>query len=128
MRKLVERMENRENRIQTKKSIRLVFIDENGKKHRWTPKFIREDIMESELAELAVRISALGLFESKGIPYLPGAVEVERFETIETVLFDMTESSKEESSEVMQPPMYTVGSRVVNIENHLKKRETTVVE
>lgn len=84
-------MENDGKKLPTKKSIRLVFIDEHGKKHRWTPKFIREDILESELAELAVRISALGLFESRGIPYLPGAVEVERFETIETVLFDVEE-------------------------------------
>lgn len=75
-------------------------------------------------------LAKLGLFESNGVPYLRSGVKVERRETIEALLFDMTEnSSKEESSEVIQAvPTYTVGNRVVNITDQLRKREDSGAE
>lgn len=87
--------------------------------------------MDAELNELAERIAKLGLFESNGVPYLRSGVKVERRETIEALLFDVAANSrKEESSEVMQsvPATYTVGSKVVNITEHLSKRKESLAE
>lgn len=74
------------NKKTPKQKVYLTFWDQRGRRHRWTPKHVRQDLTQEELNEIAIGILELGIFQKKGIPYCVGRVKEN---PIETLLFDV---------------------------------------
>lgn len=67
----------------------LEFVDDNGRKHYWTPKFLREDISYAELERIAEEMADLGIFQKKGVAYSGPLTRFRNRRTLKTILFDI---------------------------------------
>lgn len=82
-------MANKESERKPQKKVQMVFLDGNYRTHRWTPKYVREDVTQEQLNELANEIAKIGVFQKDGVPYCIGVARMKPVrETIETKLFE----------------------------------------
>lgn len=69
------------------KKLSMTFLNENGDKHKFTPKVAAEDLSAEVVREKMEYLTALGIFEKSGVKLFQEVDSAKYVETIETPLF-----------------------------------------